>query len=252
MQFLNDRVLQLAMYGKGYDNHSGVISNGERLLLAIVTHHEPKLCVDVGANVGHYSRWLLENTGARVVAFEPLPKAFAGLTSLKAIFGERFHPLNKGVGDTAGAFDLYYGAEDSELATLSPEVNAIGFVGSHNVNRMEVTVVTLDEVFDTLGPAWAGDIDLLKIDTEGFEYEVLLGAGSLIRDRHPKFIQIEFNLHQLFKGQSLHSMAERLAGYRAYQLLPYGKGLHPIDPHVAESNFYCYSNFVFVRDDIQI
>ena len=46
-------------------------------------------------------------------------------------------------------------------------------------------------------------IDFIKIDTEGFEYEVLCGAQKTIKNYRPKFIQIEFNWHQLFTNNSL-------------------------------------------------
>ncbi len=44
---------------------------------------------------------------------------------------------------------------------------------------------------------------MLKIDTEGFEYEVLLGSLKFIDGFRPRIIQIEFNLHHLFRGQSI-------------------------------------------------
>ena len=93
---------------------------------------------------------------------------------------------------------------------------------------------------------------LLKIDTEGYEYEVLLGARQTIENRKPKFIQIEYNWHQLFKGQSLYKLASLLPNYVTYQLLPHGSGLSKVDARRPEANIYHYSNFVFIRKDIAV
>ena len=88
-------------------------------------------------------------------------------------------------------------------------------------------------------------VDLIKIDTEGFESEVLRGGGETIRRCRPKFVQLEFNWHQLFRNTSLNSFSELLPGYSVFQLLPDAWiERDPIDPL---SNIFHFSNFVFVR-----
>jgi hypothetical protein len=117
---------------------------------------------------------------------------------------------------------------------------------------MKVEVVTLDRFLETATGLDLRQIDLVKIDTEGYEYEVLLGARETIEKRKPKFIQIEYNWHQMFKAQSLFTLASLLPNYVVYQLLPHGTGLNRVDASKPESNIYHYSNFVFVRSDIRI
>ena len=146
--------------------------------------------------------------------------------------------------------ELYYGDEDSKLASFSSEVNEIPHVGTSNIRSLLVPVVTLDEYFlanKRLIPS--SGIDLIKIDTEGYEYNVLLGGHILIATAKPRFIQIEYNLHQLFIHQTLYSISLLLSGYKVYQLLPHGRGLFHIDHTRPERNIYHYSNFVFVRND---
>ena len=46
-------------------------------------------------------------------------------------------------------------------------------------------------------------LDFIKIDTEGHELEVLKGARNLLKDLKPKFLQIEFNTHQLLKNVTI-------------------------------------------------
>jgi FkbM family methyltransferase len=244
MQRVNRVLLDLALHGKGYKNPGG--DSGEGKFLELLSHHRPQLCVDVGANKGNYSKALLEVTGSKVIAFEPLPGAFAALREIGRNFPDRFTAINKGVADRNSVLDLHFSEEDSEWASFSTEINEIPYIAGSNKNSVRVEVLTLDDFFEN-HPA---QIDLLKIDTEGYEYEVLVGARETIRSNGPKFIQIEFNWHQLFRGRSLYALASLLPDYVAYQLLP--TGLQRVDVRQPENNIYHYSNFVFVRNDIAI
>lgn len=252
MQFLNDVVLNLALNARGYANYYSCHpkSTGEEKFLRLFAKHNPRLCVDIGANKGDYSETLLHLTDSRVIAFEPLPKTFDILTKLQARFPNRMTVVNKGVGDKDAVLDLNFGDEDSTLASFSKEVSEIDYVGQNNRNAIKIEVITLDRFFKESNAPECSQIDLLKIDTEGYEYEVLIGAKETIESRKPKFIQIEYNWHQLFKGQSLYKLASLLPNYVPYQLLPHGSGLNKVDVKRPESNIYHYSNFVFVREDI--
>lgn len=251
MQFFNDKILQLAFFGRGYNNFSTYNLTGETKFIKLLAKYNPKYCIDIGANKGNFSKFLLENTESNVIAFEPLPKAFNHLSNLLTEYPSRFTAVNKGVGEVTSILELNYGAEDSEFASFSKEVNNVSYVRNNNVNSISVEVVTVDEYFNDHIQNEI-EIDLLKIDTEGFELEVLKGANQLINKCKPKFIQIEFNWHQLFKDVSLYKISNLLNNYDAYQLLPYGTGLVKRDVLMPESNIYHFSNFVFIRSDIRI
>ncbi len=106
-------------------------------------------------------------------------------------------------------------------------------------------MITLDSYFADI--AEVRQIDFIKIDTEGFEYEVLVGAQNIIAAFRPKMIQIEYNRHHIFTGRTLYSFAALLAEYEMFQMLP-GR-LARRDPTDPLSNIFCFSNFVFVRKD---
>lgn len=248
-QRFNNLILQLAFRARGYNNHGDLRTTGESIFIDLLASMKPKLCIDIGANKGSYSEALLKATEAYVIAFEPLPKAFSTLRKLANTYSARFTAENFGVGKENTTLDLFYGEADSELASFSPDVSQIAYVGASNTNKMSVPVIKLDSYLSQIEKSF-NSIDLLKIDTEGFEYEVLLGAQKTISTLKPKFIQIEYNWHQLFRVQSLRSLASLMPGYRAYQLLPYGDGLVLRNVDLPESNIYHYSNFVFVRADI--
>jgi FkbM family methyltransferase len=244
MQGVNHALYHLALRGMGYNNGWQLPgSGGLWFIREVLAPAQPGTCVDVGSNRGDYTSELLRSTRSDVVAFEPLPNPFHALTEIAARYPGRLVPVKTAVGAEVGVADLHYGSDDSDLASLSAEVNAIDWLGATNTRVMSVPVTTLDVYFaesPTKQP-----IDSIKIATAGYEYEVLLGAQQTIERFRPRFIQIEMNLYQLFRGQSLRSLAGLLPDYTPHQLLPHG--MRPVDPGRPEPNTFCYSNFVFIR-----
>jgi FkbM family methyltransferase len=252
MQLANDAILQLALKGRGYKNCCDPKVSGEEIFITRISATDPKLCIDIGANVGKYSKALLTRTKADVIAFEPMPKAFSLLSDLALDYPTRFRAVNVGVGSRKAEMDIHYGDEDSEFATFSPEANNVDYVRERNVNVMTLPVIPLDSYYEENIKGKYDFLDLLKIDVEGLEYDVLLGARQIIADLRPKFIQIEYNWHHLFRSQTLESFKYLLGGYNSYQLLPYGNGIVYRDLSKPESNIFHYSNFIFVREDISL
>lgn len=135
--------------------------------------------VDVGANVGFYTLTLAQLVGpsGKVVAFEPGPRTverLRGHVARNPSVGGRVDVRQVAVSDAAGTCVLHdYGAGDS--GKLSGR--AIG--GEAAVAKVEVRQATLDEELAGLNPA------LIKIDVEGLEPEVLLGARETLRRARP-------------------------------------------------------------------
>jgi FkbM family methyltransferase len=250
-RLFNDALIHLAFTGRGYNNCCDPRLTGELNFMRFLADQSPKLCVDVGANVGSYSRLVLENSSAHVFAFEPLPQSFDALRLLESAFPSRVSIFEVGIGDRDTELELFFGSENSELASFSPEVNQIDFVGAANINQVRVQMKKLDYFLEDM-KKYASEVDLLKIDTEGFEWEVLLGSAELIQQLRPRYVQIEFNLHQLFKGKTIYSFSGLLPGYRIFQMLPYKQGLVERSKIDALANVFLYSNFVFIRPDINL
>jgi FkbM family methyltransferase len=256
MQHISRGLLRLALNGVGYDNWWSFRTTGEERFLRFLALHDPKLVIDIGANKGKYSERLLALTSTRVIAFEPHPDLFDDLSKLSQNFPGRFLPVQKGVGDVTRRGTLRYGKQNSELASFCEDISEIEYVNEANKCTVEVEMVTLDSFVessdnDSFNPNLL-DVDLLKIDVEGFEVEVLSGARQFLLQRAPKFVQIEFNHHQLFRGHTFRSIALMLPQYKVFRLLPYGSGLARVDPAEIDCNIFCFSNFVFVRGDVTV
>ncbi|MDA9769003.1 FkbM family methyltransferase [Candidatus Pelagibacter sp.] len=246
MQPVNNLVLSLSLKGNGYMNYGSFKDSGEKFFINLI-RDELKLSLDIGANVGNYTEMLLSDTNSKVISFEPLPKAFDKLKLIKSDYKDRLEIHNVAIGIKDEVLELFYGTEKSEKASLMKDLEKISFIKEQNKNKVSVQVRQLDYFQNYFKDEV---IDFIKIDTEGFEYEVLMGAKNILEIHQPKFIQVEFNWHQLIKKQTLYNFSELIKFSDVFKILPYGNKLLHIDPFRPENNIYHLSNYVFIRKDI--
>jgi FkbM family methyltransferase len=137
--------------------------------------------VDIGAGLGDftaYASW--RSPRGRVLAFEPDPESFALLEHNLQLNGTRNVEVRScAVADVAGTLLLNVDSRHAtNHSTTAPGIHAI-----------EVPAITLAQVLDDHSLAHC---DLLKLDAEGAEYGVLMGAS---RDtlRQIKRIALEYH-----------------------------------------------------------
>lgn len=154
--------------------------------------HRPGTLVDVGAHDGLITIPLARLPGSRVLAFEPLPPAFARLqVALREAFGTMPAHVEchaAALGDHAGAITLAMpvldGVAQEQWASTAKDYAAhrSARVG---VETFAVTLMRLDD----FGLA---DVTGMKIDAEGAEYEILRGAReTLLRCRPVLTLEVE-------------------------------------------------------------
>jgi FkbM family methyltransferase len=147
-----------------------VISRGER-------------CLDVGANIGVYTRELSRLAGptGKVKAFEPVPETFAALSkSVRRLGLSNVEVFNLAISDHHGKVSMSVPMRED---------------GVPNLYRAEVcegntvACVPLDSMIEP--------VDFVKIDVEGHEFEVLRGAAELLR-RHRPILLVETDKQAVF------------------------------------------------------
>ena len=128
-----------------------------------------RTCIDLGANVGAYTR-RMALVAERVIAFEPDPFAFAVLRARVADL-DNVSIENAAAGTSDGAALLYrHPRFDRDPASYSESSSLIS--GKNNVSEekaIEVRQVDFIEYLDGLDE----DIAILKIDVEGAEVDLL-------------------------------------------------------------------------------
>ncbi len=136
--------------------------------------------MDVGANVGHYTKRFSELVGAngRVIAFEPIPTTFSLLSSNAQHFA---HPnvslINAAVSD-------HFSEVGMSIPRFSSGLN--NYYEAHLSPASESTLSVLTLSLDSL--SISHPISLIKIDAEDHEASVLIGMKNLIEKYHPSLI----------------------------------------------------------------
>ena len=143
--------------------------------LAIENCDQRRVCIDIGANVGLWACELVDHFD-QVIAFEPVEEFRNCFDKNVKKSNYTMHPL-------------VLGKEDSFI-----DMNIVqGNTGHSHINmnsygKGKIPLKTLDS-FNL------DNIDMIKIDVEGFEEEILIGAEQTIIRNHP-VLAIEQQKHE--------------------------------------------------------
>ena len=140
-----------------------------KLLYRYVWRQQLRTAIDIGAWKGPWTTWWSSKVKT-IEAFEPNPDIFPNLKqNTNKLKNCTIH--NTALGDTTGKVSMQY-------ETHTGTCHVKDYNGSINLR--------------TLDSYNFQDVDIIKIDVEGFEVPVLNGAKQTILSQHP-WIQIEAN-----------------------------------------------------------
>jgi len=132
----------------------------------------PEVIFDIGANVGLFAQGAVAaHPAALIHAFEPVSKTYEKLKAGVAGF-PRIHPHQLALGAASGNARMYLRSE-SQWNSLAAANNLPTPEGDSEI----ITQTTVDAFCEA---RQITRIDLLKTDTEGFDYEVLNGARGML------------------------------------------------------------------------
>jgi FkbM family methyltransferase len=197
------------------------------------------VCFDAGASFGFYT-CLFALRGARVYAFEPLPASFA-LNEEAVRLNEcesKVKAFNSALGDRAGTLRI------NTFTNLS-----LGHASSSDLGRAdavphECRVTTLDAVCASEG---LDQISFVKMDVEGFEYEVLKGGQRMLSKANAPIVHFEVNgqclLHRHLDPNSIVSLLKGYGYTEFLQIRRYG-GVRkaPAALPLADSNYLAFKD----------
>ena len=151
--------------------------------------NKSSLVFDVGANVGSRTKLFL-NMGARVVAFEPQPNLYNHLKNHLEIV-KRVNIEQLALGDKKSEKQMQI-CDAHVLSSLSKRwisaTQESGRFSTYNWEKsISVNVSTLDEQINKYGIP-----DFIKVDVEGYEFEVLQGLTRPVNS-----VSIEFTAEDI-------------------------------------------------------
>ncbi len=153
---------------------------------------EGSVVVDLGANIGTFSVYAA-HMGSKVYAVEPQPDNYNALVNNINLnnMNDFIIPIDFGISDYKG------------IAVITDEGGG-STIKDENKDGTTIEVMPLDEFFDLYN---LESVDVLKIDIEGAETEVILGASRETLNKC-KYITMEFDIRT---GKHLGSLVTKLS-----------------------------------------
>lgn len=196
------RLVMRAIHGIGYDLRRLHPSHNPAFqLLKVMDLLGIDVVLDVGANVGQFSTEL-RSVGyrGRLISFEPLSAAHQAL--LQAAGRDPAWQVHErcALGDHDGEIEINV-AGNSVSSSVLPmlEAHTAAVAGSAYTTVERVPVRRLDSVAGQYMAA--SQRPFLKVDTQGFEWQVLDGAQGIMSRLHG--VLCELSLVPLYEGQRL-------------------------------------------------
>lgn len=200
---------------------------------------------DVGANLGDYSNLLKMNfINASIYSFEPNPETYEKLDK-RFVDSENVRTYNIGFSSKENEATLYSylnNPTSGHASTLKDVFSQLYMEDS--IKEFKIVLSTLDLFANKLS---IKKIDFLKIDTEGLEYDILIGASNLIKENRISIIQFEFNEMNIIKRKFLLDFFNLLDNYKIYRLL--NGNILDISKYKSEFEIFWYQNIICISNE---
>lgn len=189
--------------------------SGEHGLMEKLKGFDIKTIFDVGSNMGEWTRMVLTKMpDVKIHAFEPIPEVYQRYVNMLHP-DERLMPNPFGLSKECEIRDLLFDHENDRLTTPCMELNR---------EKPEVRTVFMIDGDNYCKSRGVETIDFLKIDTEGHEYQVLLGLKDMLEKQRIKIIQFEYGYANVLTKDLLIDFYKLLSplGYSIGKLSPFG------------------------------
>lgn len=193
------------------------------------------VALDIGSNIGLQSLRMSKSVGenGKVFAFEPL-------THLQEKFSRNIR-LNKADNVKLFPYALSNIESEADFHINKGNWNQGTFNISNSQEGTEIQHVVIKVADEIPSIKALNSLDLVKIDVEGFEYQVLLGLEKTISKHKPRIIfEYDSNYWQA-NGQSLNECCGFLSGmgYTLYQITTVGCELIQDSLAIVSGNLFC-------------
>lgn len=220
MTFLHQLRLAARSIGLEVNRYNPLTSQSARIV-SLMNYHKIDLVLDVGANDGGYGKDLRQS-GFKdsILSFEPLVEPHERLSST-AIKYQNWHVAPRmALGAENGEIEINVSENSTSSSILKMEkMHSDAAPKSHYMSKQITRLQRLDDFDHEL--IRNCKTKFLKIDTQGYEKNVLDGVAGLLPEIHG--IQIEMSLVPLYQGQALYQeLIQRLSseGFKLWNVVP--------------------------------
>lgn len=225
------RAVRSALRGIGLRvSYYRVVRDATRLFATKASELGVKTVFDIGANTGQFAEELrADGYRGRLVSFEPTSAAHAELTSRAE--GDPLWDIvaRMALGDANEESHINVSANSQSSSLLQVMDRSVAAEAQSAFTGTEaVAVRRLDDVVQ---PTWASPF-ALKIDTQGYELQVLRGAPECLKSTQLILVEMSLvklydlgvsfaELYEFFENQGFHciSLVEAFADYERNEML---------------------------------
>ena len=173
----------------------------------------PLVVFDVGANIGDWSKALLQQLTTQSIdahvdlfSFEPVPSTAKTLRENLPSNNPCLHIEEIALSSSVGSAEIFVVAANAGTNSLHADPGA---------SRQAPVVIKLTTATDFCDNRGIGHVHLLKCDTEGHDMEVIRGALPLLQTGRISVLQFEYNHRWAFSRNFLRDV------FVAVENLPY-------------------------------
>lgn len=170
-------------------------------LVTSLNHFNINYVIDIGANVGQFSVEILDNGfNGEIISFEPLTSAYSELVKNSKKYNNWTIYPKSAIGNTDGEIEINISNNSVSSSILNISKKHIDASNeSRYIGIEKVRIHKLDSLFSK---EQLKDKNIfIKIDTQGFEWQVLEGASNILEDT--KGLLCELSFDKLYEGQHL-------------------------------------------------
>ncbi|MCU0417479.1 MAG: FkbM family methyltransferase [Cytophagaceae bacterium] len=150
---------------------------------------EGDVVVDIGANIGHMSTVmsLIAGKSGVTLSFDPNPFVFEILVENSKLNLDKtnIHPYNFAISDTEDEF--YYNSSEASFNNGGISKDKISVHGKFSLEK-KVKSVRLEDFIINNFPNDIHKLSFIKIDTEGYDIEILKSIADLLKKYKPTVI----------------------------------------------------------------
>lgn len=195
------KVVRRTLRGVGFDLiRYNSVNHPVARRMKLINHHGINLIFDIGANVGQYGAHIRESGyRGRIISFEPVSSSYQTLARVASA-----DPLWETANVALGNFD---GQSEINVAGNTFSSSLLDMLPAHEKSAPESAYIRKETIMvrkiDSIINDYRHEHDkiYLKIDTQGFEKNVIEGAGKSLADIVG--IQMEVSLVPLYKDETL-------------------------------------------------
>lgn len=166
-------------------------------IIQLLKYHRPQVVFDIGANEGNWSKTLLElNPETKEIhLFEPQKKLHEKINQNLQMWkdGVQIKLYQIGLGDKFYKTTIKGGGAGASILNVMPDY---AFADQLTEESENIDVHALDEWVTNQNLPYP---DLIKIDVQGFEYEILQGALQTLQQC--KFLIVELSFDMFYQNQ---------------------------------------------------